>query len=124
MIRTYKLKQLANNEKQLKIISVINEYRKTSLTISKFQRKNEGLLEGRAEVKAQVIEYGDLKKTQNYAIKLLNRKFNKITKKVENLILECNDISKLDKIPNIIFDVSSLKDIENIFIYLKIVNAD
>ncbi len=40
MIRTYKLKQLANNEKLLRIISVINEYRKTALTISKFQWKN------------------------------------------------------------------------------------
>jgi putative transposase len=40
MIRTYKLKQLANNEKQIKIISVIKEYRKTAITISNYQWKN------------------------------------------------------------------------------------
>lgn len=40
MIRTYKLKQLANNEKKIKIISVINEYRKTAITICNYQWTN------------------------------------------------------------------------------------
>src|SRR5687768_10570952 len=40
MIRTYKLKQLANNEKQIKIISVIKEYRKTAKNISNYQWLN------------------------------------------------------------------------------------
>lgn len=61
------------------------------------------------------IVKGNAEKAQDYAIRLLTKKFCQISEILEKKISECTDMSKLDQIPEVIFDVNDLNEIEKIF---------
>lgn len=72
------------------------------------------------EGKAEGIAEGSLEKARNYAIKLLTKKFKALPSELTEKIMNCNDITKLDQIPEIIFDISDLKEIQAIFDWLSL----
>lgn len=67
----------------------------------------EGKIEGKIE--------GKLEALKNKALKLLTKKLGDTPSTLEEKILACNDIEKLDNILDNIFDITSFEEVEKIF---------
>lgn len=77
--------------------------------------KLEGLLEKvRTESKNEGKLEGEESKSKNLLIRLINKKFKKISKKLEDKINKFNDIKKIESIIENIFDINSIEEIETI----------
>lgn len=59
---------------------------------------------------------GKIEAIKNNAIKLLTKKLGDIPKALEEKIISCDDIEKLDSVLNNIFDFTSFDEIENILV--------
>jgi predicted transposase YdaD len=115
----YEQEVIKNMLSQLPKFDIIEEWkkdaRKEGLSEGRAEGRAEGRVEGRAEGIAKGKAEGETEKAKAYAIKLISKKFGKLPTTLEKKIKNCNDISKLDKIPEIIFDVSDIKEILKLF---------
>lgn len=59
---------------------------------------------------------GKIKTLKNKALKLLSKKLGNIPKTLEERIVTCTDIEKLDNILDNIFDINSFDEVEKILV--------
>lgn len=70
-----------------------------------------GIEKGIEKGKIEGLKEGELRSSKNKVIRLLNKKLKDIPKEIEERLLKCTDINKLDLIIDNIFDISSLEQV-------------
>lgn len=82
----------------------------TALEKQRNSFKEEGKAEGRAEGKAE----GKLEAIKNLSEKLLSKKIGSLPIEIKSKIDSCNDVKKLEKIVDNIFDISDFSEVEEL----------
>lgn len=86
----------------------------TALEKQRNSFKEEGKAEGRAEGRAEGKAEGKLEAIKNLSEKLLSKKIGSLPIEIKSKIDSCNDVKKLEKIVDNIFDISDFSEVEEL----------
>lgn len=103
-----------NTEKRMEYEESLKAYRDLKVILD--ESFDKGKIEGEIIGIEKGVLKGKAETLRNKIMKLLTKKLGNIPKALEEKIISCNDIEKLDSLLDNIFDFNSFEEIENIFI--------